>query len=278
MSNNDLQRRNAGRAASNDERWPNWHMLAFAGCWVFAVSGFFAIAVSVNLFERINQFTRTYEKWQLDELFSLLLCAGVVSLFFLAIRTRQLAREITRREVAEKLAHDSARHDPLTGLANSRRFREALTMAIESARQNEGSCAVLFIDLDRFKPVNDTHGHAVGDEVLMDVARQIAQAAPAGATAARLGGDEFGVIVLAVPGRESVLFLSQRLSRDIGKVRAVGEVQVEVGATVGIAIFPDDGHDADSLINAADQAMYAAKPSRRGPIGRGDMQSGAFGN
>jgi len=253
-------------------------MLAFAGCWVFAVSGFFAIAVSVNLFERINQFTRTYEKWQLDELFSLLLCAGVVSLFFLAIRTRQLAREITRREVAEKLAHDSARHDPLTGLANSRRFREALTMAIESARQNEGSCAVLFIDLDRFKPVNDTHGHAVGDEVLMDVARQIAQAAPAGATAARLGGDEFGVIVLAVPGRESVLFLSQRLSRDIGKVRAVGEVQVEVGATVGIAIFPDDGHDADSLINAADQAMYAAKPSRRGPIGRGDMQSGAFGN
>ncbi|MBN9232155.1 MULTISPECIES: GGDEF domain-containing protein [Phyllobacteriaceae] len=278
MSNNDLQRRNISRAASNDERWPNWHMLAFAGCWVFAVSGFFAIAVSVNLFERINQFTRTYEKWQLDELFSLLLCAGVVSLFFLAIRTRQLAREITRREVAEKLAHDSARHDPLTGLANSRRFREALTLAIESARQNEGSCAVLFIDLDRFKPVNDTHGHAVGDEVLMDVARQIAQAAPAGATAARLGGDEFGVIVLAVPGRESVLFLSQRLSRDIGKARAVGEVQVEVGATVGIAIFPDDGHDADSLINAADQAMYAAKPSRRGPIGRGDMQSGAFGN
>ena len=278
MSNNDLQRRNISRAASNDERWPNWHMLAFAGCWVFAVSGFFAIAVSVNLFERINQFTRTYEKWQLDELFSLLLCAGVVSLFFLAIRTRQLAREITRREVAEKLAHDSARHDPLTGLANSRRFREALTLAIESARQNEGSCAVLFIDLDRFKPVNDTHGHAVGDEVLMDVARQIAQAAPAGATAARLGGDEFGVIVLAVPGRESVLFLSQRLSRDIGKARAVGEVQVEVGATVGIAIFPDDGHDDDSLINAADQAMYAAKPSRRGPIGRGDMQSGAFGN
>lgn len=278
MSNNDLQRRNISRAASNDERWPNWHMLAFAGCWVFAVSGFFAIAVSVNLFERINQFTRTYEKWQLDELFSLLLCAGVVSLFFLAIRTRQLAREITRREVAEKLAHDSARHDPLIGLANSRRFREALTLAIESARQNEGSCAVLFIDLDRFKPVNDTHGHAVGDEVLMDVARQIAQAAPAGATAARLGGDEFGVIVLAVPGRESVLFLSQRLSRDIGKARAVGEVQVEVGATVGIAIFPDDGHDADSLINAADQAMYAAKPSRRGPIGRGDMQSGAFGN
>ena len=278
MSNNDLQRRNISRAASNDERWPNWHMLAFAGCWVFAVSGFFAIAVSVNLFERINQFPRTYEKWQLDELFSLLLCAGVVSLFFLAIRTRQLAREITRREVAEKLAHDSARHDPLTGLANSRRFREALTLAIESARQNEGSCAVLFIDLDRFKPVNDTHGHAVGDEVLMDVARQIAQAAPAGATAARLGGDEFGVIVLAVPGRESVLFLSQRLSRDIGKARAVGEVQVEVGATVGIAIFPDDGHDADSLINAADQAMYAAKPSRRGPIGRGDMQSGAFGN
>lgn len=278
MSDKDLQRRNNGRAAANDGRWPNWRTLAVAGCWVSAVIGFFALSVAVDLFERINQFTRSYEKWQLDELFSLLLCVGVVSLVFLAIRTRQLAREIRRREAAEKLAHDSARHDPLTGLANGRRFREALALAIEGARQNQTNCAVLFIDLDRFKPVNDTHGHAVGDEVLMDVARQIAQAAPAGATAARLGGDEFGVIVLAVPGRESVLFLSQRLSRDIGKVRELGQARVEVGATVGIAIFPDDGGDADALINAADQAMYAAKPSRRGPVGRYDMQGGAFGN
>ena len=120
-------------------------------------------------------------------------------------------------------------------------------------------------------------GHAVGDEVLFVVAGQIALAAQTGATAARLGGDEFGVIVMAVPGRESVLFLSQRLSRDISKTRQVGEVQLEVGATVGIAIFPDDGNDANSLINAADQAMYAAKPSRRGLIGLGDS-NGAIAN
>lgn len=268
MSKNDLRRRQGfSEIAPGDDRWPDLRMLALAGLWVLMVGGLFALAVEINLFDWLYQITRAYEDWQLDEILALLLCIGIGSLVFLAIRTRQLANEIKRRELAERLAHESARHDPLTGLANGRRFREALAQAIDGATQSQSSCAVLFIDLDRFKPVNDMHGHAVGDEVLIDVARQIAQAAPAGATAARLGGDEFGIIVLAVPSRESMLFLSQRLSRDIGKARQVGEVQLEVGATVGIAIFPDDGNDANSLINAADQAMYAAKPSRRAPIG-----------
>ncbi|WP_054313597.1 GGDEF domain-containing protein [Mesorhizobium sp. 1M-11] len=271
MSKNDLRRQlGSSEIASGDVRWPDRRMLVLVGSWILLVAGLFAFAVKVDLFDWLYRITRTHEDWQLDEILALLLCVGVVSLVFLAVRTRQLAHEVRRREAAERLAHDSARHDPLTGLANGRRFREALAQAIESARQSQSSCAVLFIDLDRFKPVNDMHGHAVGDEVLIDVAQQIALAAPAGATAARLGGDEFGVIVMAVPGRESVLFLSQRLSRDISKARQLGEVQLEVGATVGIAIFPDDGHDANSLIKAADQAMYAAKPSRRGLIGLSD--------
>lgn len=279
MSKNDLRRQpGSSEIAAGDRRWPALRAVVVAGSWVLLVGVLFTFAVTVDLFEWLYGITRAHEDWQLDEVLALLLCVGVVSLGFLAIRTRQLAREIKRREAAERLAHDSARHDPLTGLANGRRFREALALAIESAGRSQSTCAVLFIDLDRFKPVNDMYGHAVGDEVLIDVAQQIAQASPAGATAARLGGDEFGIVVPGVPGRESVLFLSQRLSRDIGKVRHVGEVQLEIGAAVGIAVFPDDGENADALINAADQAMYAAKPSRRGSSGRGDLQNGAIAN
>lgn len=264
--------------AAGDQRWFDRRTLVPAGLWLLVVAGLFVFAVKVDLFDWLYQVTRAHEDWQLDEILALLLCVGVGSLVFLAIRTRQLGHEIRRREAAERLAHDSARHDPLTGLANSRRFREVLALAIENAGRSQSSCAVLFIDLDRFKPVNDTHGHAVGDEVLIDVAQQIAQAVPTGATAARLGGDEFGVIVPTVPGREAMLFLSQRLSRDISKVRQIGEARLEVGATVGIAVFPEDGPDSTALINAADQAMYAAKPSRRGMLGRGDTQNGAIAN
>ncbi|MBR2690300.1 MAG: GGDEF domain-containing protein [Aquamicrobium sp.] len=279
MSKNDPRwSLDSSEIAAGDHRWPKLRMLALAGLWTLLVAGLFAFAVKVNLFDWLYDVTRAHEDWQLDEILALLLCIGVGSLVFLVIRTRQLGHEIRRREAAERLAHDSARHDPLTGLANGRRFREALTLAIERASQSRSHCAVLFIDLDRFKPVNDMHGHAIGDEVLIDVAQQIAQAAPADATAARLGGDEFGIVVPSVPGRESVLFLSQRLSRDIGKVRQLGERQLEVGATVGIAVFPEDGLDANALISAADQAMYAAKPSRRGMLGRGDLQGSAIAN
>lgn len=278
MSKDDLRRQlSSSGIASDDMRLLDRRTLLFAGLWVLLVGGLFAFAVTVNLFDWLYEITRAHEDWQLDEILALLLCVGIGSLVFLAIRTRQLSREIKRREAAEFLAHESARHDALTGLANGRRFREALAQAIESARQSQSSCAILFIDLDRFKPVNDMHGHAIGDEVLIDVAQQIAKAAPAGATAARLGGDEFGMIVLGVPSRESVLFLSQRLSRDIGKTRQIGEVQLEVGATVGIAVFPDDGRDAAELVAAADKAMYAAKPSRRGLISLGDS-NGARAN
>ncbi|WP_144222629.1 GGDEF domain-containing protein [Mesorhizobium amorphae] len=279
MSKNDPRwTLDSSEIAAGGRQWPDRRMLALAGFWILLVGVLFALAVKVELFEWLYEVTRAHEDWQLDEILALLLCIGVASLAFLAIRTRQLTHEIRRREAAEQLAHDSARHDPLTGLANGRRFREALSQAIENAGRSRLNCAVLFIDLDRFKPVNDMHGHAIGDEVLIDVAQQIAQAAPAGATAARLGGDEFGIVVPSVPGRESVLFLSQRLSRDIGKVRQLGERQLEVGATVGIAVFPEDGLDANALISAADQAMYAAKPSRRGMLGRGDLQGSAIAN
>lgn len=254
---------------------PAWRKLWIGGLWGIAVVGLYAFMVWVDMYEWLYNATRAYEGWRLDELLTLLLCIGVASLFFLVIRSRQLSHEIARREAAERLAHDSARHDPLTGLANRRRFREALRAAVDISSKSSMNCAVLFIDLDGFKPVNDTHGHAAGDEVLVAVAEQVRRAAPEGATVARLGGDEFGIVVPVAASSDSLLFLAQRLTRDIAKPRRVGAAEVEVGATAGIAVCPDDGWDVETLITAADMAMYAAKRAKRGGLaGRGDRAAG----
>lgn len=232
------------------------------GIWLLLCVVLFAVDTQVNLFERLYQVTRTYEAWQLDEVLSLLLCAGIVALVMLAIRTRQLSREVARREAAERLAHDTARHDPLTGLANRRRFREEIHASIGRSDKSPSSCAVIYIDLDGFKPVNDRHGHAAGDAVLIEVAQRIAHVAPKGATVARLGGDEFGVVLHDVANPEALLFLSQRLQRDIAKPIESDRLQLIVGATIGIAVFPEDGGDPEALIAAADRAMYIAKRAK----------------
>lgn len=232
------------------------------GIWLLLCVALFAIDTQVNLFEWLYQATRTYEEWQLDELLSLLLCAGIVALVMLGIRTRQLSREIARREAAERLAHESARHDPLTGLANRRRFREEIQASIGRSEKSSSSCAVIYIDLDGFKPVNDRHGHAAGDIVLVEVAQRIAHAAPKGATVARLGGDEFGIVLHDVSNPEALLFLGQRLQRDIAKPIESETLQLTVGATIGIAVFPEDGGDPEALIAAADRAMYIAKRAK----------------
>ncbi|MBB4650225.1 diguanylate cyclase (GGDEF)-like protein [Aminobacter niigataensis] len=269
MSASDQRRQQqTGEATGTRSAGADWRRMAAFAPWLILSVALFAVATRLELFERLYEATRTYEEWQLDELLSLLLSAGIVALVMLAFRTRQLSREIARREAAERLAHDSARHDPLTGLANSRRFREEIKSTIGNAEKFSSGCGVIYIDLDGFKPVNDTHGHAVGDGVLVEVARRITQAAPKGATVARLGGDEFGVVVSGVGNPEALLFLSQRLQRDIAKPIEIGLLQLTVGATVGIAVFPDDGSDAEALIASADRAMYIAKRARSDGFGR----------
>lgn len=269
MSASDQRRQQqAGEAAGYRLAGSGWRRMAALAFWLILCIALFAVDTRLELFERLYEATRAYEEWQLDELLSLLLCAGIIALVMLGFRTRQLAREIARREAAERLAHDSARHDPLTGLANSRRFREQIKATVGNAERSSSGCAVLYIDLDGFKPVNDTHGHAVGDIVLVEVARRISQAAPNGATVARLGGDEFGVVVSGVSNPEALLFLSQRLQRDIAKPIETGPLHLTVGATVGIAVFPEDGSDAEALIASADRAMYIAKRAKSDGFGR----------
>ena len=170
-------------------------------------------------------------------------------------------------EAAHRLAESMARHDALTGLPNRRVFAETLNGAVTRAARGSVSYAVLIIDLDRFKPVNDVHGHAAGDDVLQEVASRLSSLVRKSDAVARLGGDEFGVILDCVQPEESstaASALAQRIIASLGQPIRFGGQVVEVGASVGIAICPTDGTDPETLLRAADMAMYRAKEGGRG--------------
>lgn len=171
-------------------------------------------------------------------------------------------------EVAQQLAQSLARHDALTGLANRRVFAEALEAAIARANRGTGVYAILIIDLDRFKPINDIHGHPVGDTVLCEVATRLGEVVRKSDTLARLGGDEFGVILECAslgesPG-DAAIQLAHRIIDCVEQLISIGDRRVEVGASVGIALCPADGSNSETLLRAADMAMYRAKADGRG--------------
>jgi diguanylate cyclase (GGDEF)-like protein/PAS domain S-box-containing protein len=170
-------------------------------------------------------------------------------------------------EAAHQLAQSMARHDALTGLPNRRVFAETLETDVERARRGSISYAVMVIDLDRFKPVNDFHGHAAGDEVLREISTRLAALSRSSDMVARLGGDEFAVILeCAAPEDPTTAAskLAERIIASLGQPISIGDQTVEVGASVGIAVCPNDGTDPDALLRAADIAMYRVKEEGRG--------------
>ncbi len=170
-------------------------------------------------------------------------------------------------EAAHQLAQSMARHDALTGLPNRRVFAETLEADVERARRGSIGYAVMVIDLDRFKPVNDFHGHAAGDEVLREIAARLAALSRASDMVARLGGDEFAVILECAAPEDpttAASTLAERIIATLGQPIGIGDQTVEVGASVGIAVCPNDGTDPDALLRAADIAMYRAKEEGRG--------------
>ena len=171
-------------------------------------------------------------------------------------------------EAAQSLAQSLARHDALTGLPNRRVFTEALQTAKTRADRGAAPYAILIIDLNRFKPVNDIYGHQAGDDVLREIATRIGTVVRKGDTVARLGGDEFGVILHCVTPEEepaaAAIRLADRIIIGIQRPISIGDRRVEVGASIGIAIGPTDGTDSETLLRAADMAMYRAKEEGRG--------------
>jgi diguanylate cyclase (GGDEF)-like protein len=166
-----------------------------------------------------------------------------------------LEQEITRTE-------HLALHDPLTGLPNRRLLQDRLTKAVERAERNEARLAVLLIDLDNFKQINDTYGHAVGDEVLRVVATRLQMRIRKADTIARAGGDEFLVVVSDLLQPHGADILAGKLMTDLNEPIVLRDSTLRACASIGIAIYPDDGQTADALCEKADLAMYDQK--RRG--------------
>ena len=172
---------------------------------------------------------------------------------------RGVSRDITERKRAEQRIQYLATHDELTGIPNRAKFSRTLNVAIESARHGDGKFAVLFIDLDRFKTINDSLGHAPGDTLLKETAARLGQVLRCNDVVARLGGDEFVVLVEEVNEIEQVKTVARKiLSAVIKPIDLMGQ-ECRVTASIGISMYPADGQDEQSLMKNADIAMYRAK-------------------
>lgn len=173
--------------------------------------------------------------------------------------------DIDGRKQAESVIARMAFIDSLTGLANRRLLEERAQLTLGNSRRRGAGAAVLLLDLDGFKTINDTAGHAAGDEVLIEVARRLQACIRESDTVARLGGDEFVVLLSEPAGEEEVRIAAQRILETLGRpVQAGGRVW-QTGASIGAALYPEHGKDFATLLTAADAAMYRSK--REGPGG-----------
>jgi diguanylate cyclase (GGDEF)-like protein len=160
----------------------------------------------------------------------------------------------------------SALHDPLTGLSNRTLFADRVARAIAHARRHDLPVAVLLVDLDHFKKVNDSLGHGAGDVLLCEVARRLQSCVREEDTVARLGGDEFAVLLPHVTGIDGAALVGQRLLASFMTPMTIAEQQVLVSASIGISMYPEDGPDLEALIEGADAAMYRAKDQGRNTV------------
>ncbi|HUF53220.1 MAG TPA: EAL domain-containing protein [Dehalococcoidia bacterium] len=178
-------------------------------------------------------------------------------------RAKHVAGVAIERARSEQIINHMAYHDALTGLPNRALFSDRLTMAVAQARRTDQKLAVLFLDLDQFKMVNDTVGHAGGDELIVAVARQIERLLRDGDTVARVGGDEFTLLLPDIESVEVAVNVGKRILDTLNQPRVVAGEQFQATTSIGIAIYPADGEDADSLLRNADSAMYRAKDQGR---------------
>ena len=172
-------------------------------------------------------------------------------------------QDITERKAAEAMAEHLALHDPLTALPNKRLLADRLAIALSAAKRAKTCVGVLFIDLDGFKPVNDTLGHEAGDAVLRQIAQRLQSAMRQSDTVSRVGGDEFVVLATGVEQRHELDRLAERLLVAIKRPCEVEGGTAAVSASIGMAIYPDHATDPAELIRRADAAMYEAKRARQ---------------
>lgn len=174
--------------------------------------------------------------------------------------------DVSERKATEKRMQHLAHYDLLTDLPNRALFTDRMQQALALARRNNARSALLFIDLDKFKPVNDTLGHNVGDLLLKEVAYRLLDCIRESDTAARLGGDEFVVLLSTIEAAKDALSVGEKILQAIEQPFELGEHRVGISASIGVAVYPDHGHNDEKLIKNADEAMYYAKHHGGGKV------------
>jgi diguanylate cyclase len=172
---------------------------------------------------------------------------------------------VESRRQARKAKSD-ALHDALTGLPNFTLFKDRLEVALAQSQRHEWRAAVMFIGLDRFEDVNEAHGPHVGDACLKKISDRLESVTRGDDTVARRGGDEFQFLMLDAGEQPVIAAVAAKLAARMQETCDLGQVQVALTASIGIAVFPDDGHSAQELLEKAEAAMYASKHQGKGPV------------
>lgn len=172
-------------------------------------------------------------------------------------------QDVTERHQAAELIQHMANHDSLTNLANRNYLYERLPQAISLAKRHKGLICMLFIDLDRFKPVNDRYGHAVGDIVLVKVAGRLSELLRTSDSVFRLGGDEFVILLESATSVEGAELVADKAIDKLNQPIEANEHVCHIGASIGLSVYPDDSDDAQTMLRHADIAMYEAKKKGR---------------
>jgi diguanylate cyclase (GGDEF)-like protein len=177
----------------------------------------------------------------------------------LSLKSQQIHEQMEELQRSRQALHEEATHDSLTGLSNRRLFYDRMQQAIRHAHRYGGKVGILYVDLDRFKEINDRLGHHVGDAVLTEVAKRLTASIRDSDSVARLGGDEFVVLLEEVQGRADLFAATHNIEQELNADTHFYGLDVEISASIGQALYPDDGDDEDALIRAADAAMYRIK-------------------
>jgi len=179
------------------------------------------------------------------------------------IRSDGIVQDITERKLAQEEIQRLAMVDQLTGLANRNQFHSRFAESIRLAKRHGFRLALLLLDLDKFKPVNDTYGHQIGDELLKVIAAGFARETRESDVAARLGGDEFAILMINPDGNESIDKGARRIIEEVSKTVDIRGFQINIGVSIGISIYPTNGSEEDELIHKADVALYESKRTGR---------------
>ena len=190
------------------------------------------------------------------------LAQSTVSVEVFELKARELEKTVQELREAQVQLRELADLDPLTQLPNRRVFDDRLDMTLRRCKREKGRAAVLYVDIDRFKPVNDRYGHAAGDQALTEIGRRLQRCMRDTDSVSRLGGDEFALLLDPGPSTKEATEIVARILAAIRVPIEVDGASIETGACVGIAFFPDDAEGAVELVQTADAAMYRSK---RGP-------------